>query len=51
MGRRENFCSPTLIVVGEVVKLARDLAWFQKTRVGITARRNSHSEPLSHISV
>ena len=51
MGRRENFCSPTLIVVGEVVNLAKDLTWFQKTGGGITARRNSHTELLSHISV
>ena len=51
MGRRENCCSPTLIVVGEVVKLARNLAWSQKTRRGITARRYSDTEPLGHLSV
>ena len=51
MGQRESFCSPTLIVVGEVVKLASGLAWFQKTAGEITARRYSHTEPLGHISV
>ena len=50
IGRRENFCSPTLIVVGKVVKLARDLAWFHRTGGGITARWNCPREPLGHIS-
>lgn len=30
LARRENFQSPTLVVVGEVAKLGRDLHWFNK---------------------
>ena len=51
LGQRQNFCSPTVIVVGEVVKLARGLAWFQQTAGEITAGGFNHTEPLGHHSV
>ena len=52
MAQQREFCSPTLIVVGEVVNLARELAWFERmSGVDMTTRRNHDAESLGGVSV
>ena len=52
IAEQRRFRSPTLIVVGEVVNLARELAWFERmSGVDMTTRRNHDAESLGGVSV
>jgi uroporphyrin-III C-methyltransferase len=51
LAEREKFLSPTVVVVGEVVKLGRDLHWFSKAVFEDRLRYNKVSENIVELRV